>query len=249
MNMKNVLVAGLLVILASYATIRSPKLRTVLHRMHANLTEWTEEDRLADPDGFADYAQRRLQRDLVEIEKSRSELAVSREQLAASIDVYSAKCELASNIADEFRRVYQAALEQEGFPITVRGAAYTQQQAEDQVLVLIEEMRKSSRMADQLTEVLGEVDSQLRSLALRATETEGHLTMLPSQRAILNARHLTDQGREMLADLDALLMGNRSVLGAHPIRNVNELSQTPTASTTEVSRDEALTYLASGVDT
>jgi len=215
--------------LAGAAVAVNPAMRTHVYQQWAGLCGWTEKARQADPVGFASYAERRLKQDLDVMRKTRRELAAEVGQLSRKIREQQALGDQSRQLAEEFRTEYQSASTNGGFPIEVRGAAYSEGQAMSQVSMLLSEADGYRQSLDQLTKVRKEAESKIEELVVRINDTEGQLAALSAKRELLRARQLTAEGEQLLAQVDELMTGNTQVIQANPVRTVHELLDAPVA--------------------
>ena len=113
------------------------------------------------------------------------------------------------------------------FPIEVRGAAYTDEQAKSQVSLLLAERDGYDQSVRELKEVQDTAERQMESLAVRINATDSQLTGLSAKRELLRARQLSDEGRRLLAQVDQLLDGNAQLIEGNPVHTVRELLAAP----------------------
>ena len=216
-----------LVAVSVAAVVFSPALRAQVSDQWARLGGWTEDARQADPVGFTTYAERKLQRDLEVMQRTRRELAAELGQLANKLREQQGLGDQARQLADEFRAGYQQASVSGSFPIAVRGAAYTKVQAESQVSMLLAEADGYEAATNALKEVQQEAGSQTEALAVRINATEAQLAALSTKRELLRARQLSEEGKQLLAQVDELLSGNAKLIEGNPVRTVRELLDGP----------------------
>ena len=227
---RRMFVGGLVIVgLAAAAIAASPALRARVSQQWAALCGWTKEAREADPVGFASHAERRLKRDLQTMEKTRRELAAEVGQLSQKEREQRALGDQARQLAEAFRTQYQLASTGGGFPIEVRGAAYSEGQAKSQVSMLLAEAEGYDQSLGQLTKVRKEAESKIEELVVRINATGTQLAALSTKRELLRARQLTAEGEQLLAQVDELMTGNTQVIEGNPVRTVRELLDAPVA--------------------
>jgi hypothetical protein len=200
-----------------------PGLWTQIDRKLTEVAGWTEEARQADPVGFVEYASRKLRHDVEAMQKTRRDLAAEIGGLAHELRDQRALRDHARAMAEEFRAKYQEAAAKKSFPIEVRGAAYTAEQAKSQVSMLLAEAAGYEAAIAKLEEVRKEAESQLEALTVRIDKTESQLAALAAQREVLRVRKLSEVEEELLAQVENLLKDNDQAVAANPIRNVREL--------------------------
>ena len=204
-----------------------PALRAKMKQQWTSLVGWTEEARRANPVGFAEYARGKLEQDLDTMRTTRRELAAEIGTLASKIREQGALRDQAQQFAEGFRAEYQTAVTNASFPIEVRGAGYTQDQAESQVSMLLAEAEGYGESLTSLQKVKEEAETQLESMTVRINSTETQLATLSVKRELLQARLLSDEGEQLLAQVDDLMTGNAEVIAGNPVRSVRELAQAP----------------------
>ncbi|MFV1968352.1 MAG: hypothetical protein ACC628_23245 [Pirellulaceae bacterium] len=219
-----------LVVLAGVATaamVASPGLRTRLFQEWAAVGGWTDQARQADPVGFARYAERKLKRDLETMQRTRRELAAEAGNIARKVREQEALACQAESMAEDFRGQFQLASTGRGFPIEVRGAAYTEDQTRAQVSMLLAESEGYRQSLAELRHVKQQAEAQIEALAVKISATEAQLAGLSAKRELLRARLLSAAGERLLAQVDELMAGNTRLLEGNPVRTVRELLETP----------------------
>ena len=200
-----------------------PGFRTHVDQRLQGWLGWTENARRTDPVGFADHVEAQLKRESEGLKATRDGLASEVGTLNRKLKEQQALLEHSQRMAEEFRGVYQTATDEKTFPVTVRNAAYTEGQLVSQVSLLLAETAGYREMVDKLENVRQNAEAKLEALTVRINSTESQLTMLATQRGLLRARVLTDEGERLIAQVDELLEGNRQVVQDNPVRNVTEL--------------------------
>ena len=234
-----------LVTVVAVAVGLSPALRTAATQQWSNHFGWTDAARQADPVGFAQYAERQLSRDLEELQRTRRELAAEVGQLVRRTRQQQALRDQGMALAEEFRTQYQLASANGGFPLVVRNAAYTREQAEAQVSHLLAEMEGYEQSLALLTQVRQEAEVRLEALVVKVNQTETQLATLGTKRGLLRAERLSADGELLLAQLDELLTGNAQVIAENPVRTVEELlAAAPQPAATAVGRQAVEAFLS-----
>ncbi len=227
------------------AAANSPTLRAKLQQQWADWTGWAQEARQADPVGFAEYARKKLKRDIEVMERTRRELAAEVGGLSRKIRGQQALADQAQMLAEEFRDRYQATSSDGGFPIEIREAAYTEAQAKSQVSMLLAEAEGYKDSLVELKKVQQEAESRMEALAVRINTTEAQLAALSAKREVLRARLLSDEGEQLLTQVDDLMTGNARLLQGNPVRTTRELLTVETTSAEKpVSAEKVEAFLA-----
>jgi prefoldin subunit 5 len=242
-------VAGLAVTVGGILYATGPGFRTSVNQHVHNWIGWTEAARQADPVGFTNQVEASLQQDLATLHSTRDELNKEVGDLGREIRKHQALAEHAERLAAEFRQAFRQAKKRGGFPVTVRAAAYTAEQVESQVSLLLAEAKGYRTTLAKLEKIRQQAEEKLEALAVRINTTQAQLAMLPTQRELLRARVLSDAGEQLVAQVEGLLEGNRQVVRGNPVRSVAELIAASTEDAKPRSRLQAARdYLAADVD-
>ena len=215
--------AGVLIVLAGAAFAFSPAMRAKLTGQWDRMAGWSKAAREADPVGFVKYAEAKLKKDLEKMEILRRGLAAEVGTITKKTRQQSALAEQAQMLAEEFRGAYQQAKAGGGFPIEVRGEAYTEPQVRSQVSLLLAESEGYADSLGEMVDVRGEAQERMEELTVRIGKTESQLAGLAAKRELLRARKLTLEGEELLAQVDELMVANRQAVAGNPIRTATEL--------------------------
>ena len=195
------------------------------------------------------HVERILQRDLDKLQKTRQDLDGEIGALSRKRREQQALADQAATLAEEFRQAYQTAAAKGGFPVTVRHAAYTQEQVESQVSLLLAESEGYRDAVVRLDDVRGQAEVRLEALTVQINTTQTQLAALPTQRELLRARVLSDEGEQLVAHVDRLLDVNHRVIQGNPVRGVAELIAAPTPAAERRSNlSAARAYLAGGAE-
>ncbi len=230
----------ILLVVVTAASMCSPVVRGRLSSYWEKYGAWNEEARRADPIGFAKYASGKLAADLEVMQHTRRELSAEIGQLSAKLRNQQAFRDQAQQLAEEFRGKYQAAVQKASFPIQVRSASYTQQQAKSQVSMILAELAGHQSATARLEKVKKQAETQLEALAMRINASESQLAALSVQQEMLRAQQLSDEGEKLLAQVDQLLDDNSRALEENPVRTVRELLGASDNATGKQANEEAV---------
>jgi|GEM_PF-971063 len=237
--------AGLGVAVGGATKVYLPGVWTKLEQFVGTWGGWTEEARLANPVGYIEHVTARLERDLSELNRVRRELLVQIAELSQKLHEQEGLLAQAERLAHEFREKYQEAQTTGAFPITVRGAAYTADQAKAQVSLLLAEAEGYRTATSRLRKVREEAETQLEAVTVRINRTEAELVALGAQREVVKARRIFEEQTDLLAKVESLFEDNRRVLSGNPVRTVKELLAVGAEpSPTEIRRDVVEAFLA-----
>ena len=237
--------AGLGVAVGGATKVYLPGVWTKLEQFVGTWGGWTEEARLANPVGYIDHVTARLERDLSELNRVRRELLVQIAELSQKLHEQEGLLAQAERLAHEFREKYQEAQTTGAFPITVRGAAYTADQAKAQVSLLLAEAEGYRTATSRLRKVREEAETQLEAVTVRINRTEAELVALGAQREVVKARRIFEEQTDLLAKVESLFEDNRRVLSGNPVRTVKELLAVGAEpSPTEIRREVVEAFLA-----
>mgnify|MGYP006293144749 FL=1 len=190
---------------------------------------WTQEARQGDPVGFIDYAETKLEEHLAELRTSRSRLRAALEALGTHIDQTSAKLSTAQELAETFRRAYQRANSEDGFPVTVAGKAYREEQLVEQVELVLRQRRDYRVLLEEFRAATELAETRLQELVTRIASTKASLAMLPAKREVARVNELAGSTEELMAKVNDLIITNAKTLEktGSPIRTVEELTESP----------------------
>ncbi|MFO0905750.1 MAG: hypothetical protein U0939_22270 [Pirellulales bacterium] len=201
----------------------SPAVRTTVAMQGRDWFGWTEEARRADPAGFTRHVEQKLKAEAALLKKCRFELVGNADQLSGKVREQLVLRDQAQKLTEEFRQRFQEARQQSAFPIVVRNAAYTEEQAVAQVSLLLAEAEGFEKSLQRLQRIQDESNQRVREIVVRLNATETQLAAIGTQRELLESRELTAVGEELIAQVDALFNVNERVLRDNPVRSVAEL--------------------------
>ena len=145
--------------------------------------------------------------------------------------------------------MYQTALNGGGFPVEVRGAAYTEAQLKSQVSMLLAQAAGGEASLAKLKKVQQAAESEVETLAVRIGSTETQLAVLSTERELLRARLITNEGEELMAQMDELMTGNSQLIAGNPVRTVQDLMKVPASRSTEVASGSSVDDFLAGTST
>jgi len=241
----HVAVAAAAIAVMAGAYRASPEVRTAVVTQGREWLGWTEEARRADPAGFTKHVEQKLKAEAAMLKKSRFELVSNADQLSGKVREQLALRDQAKKLTEEFRQRFQEARQQSTFPITVRNAAYTEEQAVAQVSLLLAESEGFDKSLKRLQRIQEESNKRVQEIVVRLNATETQLAAIGTQRELLESRELTAVGEELIAQVDALFNVNARVLRDNPVRSVAELlaDESRGTSTALANQDTARRFL------
>ncbi|MCB9915331.1 MAG: hypothetical protein H6828_09300 [Planctomycetes bacterium] len=242
--MKYLLIAVAVLLVGWLAWTRLPGLRTQVSTKLDEVGGWTEEARRADPVGFLTFAEEKLQRDLETFRTSREALAETKTSAEAEGQRNAGLLRVADELAAEFRAAFQAAEASGAWPTSLRGASYTREQLVEQVDSVLRERVTYARVTDIYAEVVASADEQRKKLRDRIQSTEAALVELKAKKELVRVDALTAETDALLGQVEALLTGNQSALGAlDEPRSVEELLKASSGAPAPDERQQALDFL------
>jgi len=237
------------VAVAVWAWKRLPGVRTKVESAVEEYGGWTPEARQADPVGFIEYAQGRLQTDLTSFEdglrsledvrnKSETRLRDNRELVATS-----------DSLARSFRDAYRWG-ETDGYPVQVSGQAYDREQLVDQVRLILAQLSSYETIVVDYEEVLLAVKERHADLSVRIPYTRAMLETLDAKKELALLREQTAATDKLLMELEEVLGENKKTLDVldTPVRTVEELidASRSGAPVTTSSGPDPLAFLEAG---
>jgi phage shock protein A len=242
--MKYVLIAIGVVVLGWLAWSKLPGLRTKVGGKVDEYGGWTEEARREDPVGFLTYAEEKLARDIEAFRRSRETLAATRTNAEAEQASNEGLMAAADELAELFHAAFQTAETAASWPIEVQGASYTRAQLVDQVESILSERATYAKVVGIYGDVIVSADEQRKELRDRIQSSEATLVELRAQRELVRVDKLTAEADELLAQVDALINGNRETLVAlDEPRSVEALLAASSEEPGQPTASSALEYL------
>jgi phage shock protein A len=199
--------------------VASPDFRALFINQIQAVTGWSEKARQADPVGFINHVETSLRNDIQKFNEIRKTLSAEVGTLSKTEREQQALLLQGEQFAEEFRLAYQSGQ----FPVEVQNAAYTENDLKIQVSTLLSEISGYKANLKELAETRQKAESMLESLIVRIDKTEAQLASISTQREMLKARELNENGTRLLAQVDELLNGNQQVIASNPVRSIPEL--------------------------
>ena len=204
---------------------------------------WTEEARRADPVGFIEYAERKLQGDLADMQQTTRDLAAARERLGQAAEQTRASLEAASGLAEAFRNAYRQAEADSAYPVRMEGRQYEREQLVEQVRLILQQRSGNQQAIGQLEETATAAGEKEAALLAQITRIKAALQMLPAQREIARARELTGETEKTWSEVNDLIGRNETLLTGSPVRTVDELLQDRAAESGAAGEVDVLGFL------
>lgn len=212
--MKYVLIAIAAVVVGWLAWTQLPGLRTKVSGKVDEYGGWTEEARREDPVGFLTYAEEKLAKDIEAFRQSRETLAEAKANAEAERARNEGLLDAADELAGGFREAYRTAETAGSWPVEVQGAGYTRAALIEQVESILGERATYAKVIDIYANVIVSADEQRKELRDRIQSSEATLVELRAQKELVRVNKLTAEADELLAQVDALIDGNRETLVA-----------------------------------
>lgn len=212
--MKYVLIAIAAVVVGWLAWTQLPGLRTKVSGKVDEYGGWTEEARRDDPVGFLTYAEEKLGKDIESFRESRGTLAEAKANAEAERARNTGLLEAADELAGGFREAYRAADAAGSWPVEVQGASYSREALIEQVESILGERASYAKVIGIYANVIVSADEQRKELRDRIQSSEATLVELRAQKELVRVNKLTAEADELLAQVNALIDGNRETLVA-----------------------------------
>lgn len=197
----------------------SPACRALVKQTYKQFAGWTSAAREGDPAGYVEYVRGQLRQDLAEMRDSHSQLQSEHERLDTLLTNRQRQLADASRMLESFRSAWQA----NSFPVTVLGRSYTSEQLQAQVALLLDEQSGCESGVERIREARQAAAERIRELTVQLGHTSTSLSLLDTQKELLISKRLQTSGDTLVADVEALLEGNREVLAAGPVRPLEDL--------------------------
>lgn len=219
-----IIVVLIAAIIAVFALSFLPGLRHRALDAYKKYGGWTPEARRADPVGFLEYAEKKLEGDLAALEDSRRTLGAASSKLAAERGKTEGLLSTADTLAGKFRTAYRAAKAGGAWPVEVSGANYSEHQLVDQVKLILSQKANYQKIIGELDAAAKAVKAKGEQLVTQVNTTKATLAILPAKKEIARVNKLTADIGELLGQVDDLLGANEKALEASPVRTVEELT-------------------------
>jgi hypothetical protein len=184
---------------------------------------WTREARSADPVGFINYAEQKLQSHLVEMQKTSQDLAAAREQIRQATEKTCASLQAADEMAGSFRTAYRQAEAGSSYPVHLEGRDYDRAQLLEQVRLILQQRSDGRRTLSELEQTARVAGEKETGLLAQITRVKAALEILPAQREIVRAGRLTSQTENTWSQVNGLIERDETLLTGSPVRTVDEL--------------------------
>lgn len=231
-----------LIVMLLVACVRSENFFESVERTVHETTGWDEAARREDPVGYLDFVESQLRDDLGKMHETRRSLATELSSISEKEQELTAKQEYAEQMAEQFRSAWRVGQ----FPLEVRNAAYTKDQAESQVSVLLAQIDGYTDSLSRVRTARQQSEERVEQLTVQVVRTETNLALIATQRELLKAEELTTTSDQLVAQVDALFTDNRAAIHGSPVRSVEELMASGDVTTVarQTSRDRVSAYLS-----
>ena len=184
---------------------------------------WTDEARSADPVGFIDYAEQKLQGHLADMRQTTQDLAAARERLRQATEQTRASLTAADQMAESFRTAYRQAEADSSYPVRMEGRGYERAELIEQVRLILQQRADGRQALGQLEQTAETAGQKETELLAQVTRIKAAMEMLPAQREIARAHELTGETEKTWAEVNDLIGRNETLLTGSPVRTVDEL--------------------------
>ena len=221
--MKKFIVAGAVVVALIVAWQIVPGLRTRARDAYGKVGGWSDKAREADPLGFMEYAEGRLEKHLASLKIGRVRIREGQTRIEDETKRNRDLLGKSKDLAVAFRASFKAAEADSAFPVAVAGSAYSRNELIEQVrLVLMQRDNYTKAISDLVAAGKATVGADAKLLR-QLTDTQAALAALPAKKEIVRVNQLAGQVQELLVQIDALIDRNETVLQETPVRTVEEL--------------------------
>jgi phage shock protein A len=186
---------------------------------------WTDAARREDPVGFIEYAEQKLNENLMAFRDTQASLAGSRKLVEDGRAHAVEMAAKADELAGKFRDAFRAAEGVGGYPVTVAGAQYTRDELLEQVRLTLTEGRNYRDIIRDYEAAGAAVDEKGKELVTQIADTKAALAQLPARKDIARVNELAANTSELLQQVKDLLDQNEEVLSSSPVRTVEELTR------------------------
>lgn len=216
----------LVLILAGVAWFASPAFRGKVQKEYRERAGWTEEARRENPIEYINYAMATLKADVEKLKGVQTEFARARTKLDEELKERQGKVQKAAFYLEGFKAKYNEAKEKNGgFPVVVEDHKYTEQELIQQIKLTLSEKKANEQVVAQMETALKSQEEKRNLLAMRITESQSKLSLLDSQKVMLQADKLSAAGAEILKNVNDVLVENANAKDESPIRTLDDIAK------------------------
>lgn len=215
----------LVLILGGIAWFASPAFRGKVQKEYRERAGWTEEARRENPIEYINYAMETLKKDVEKLKSVQTEFARARTKLDEELKERQGKVQKAAFYLEGFKAKYNEAKEKNSFPVVVEDHKYTEQELVQQIKLTLAEKKANEQVVTQMDAALKNQEEKRNVLAMRITESQAKLSLLDSQKVMLQADKLSSAGAEILKNVNDVLVENANVKDESPIRTLDDIAK------------------------
>ncbi len=247
--MRKIAVGSVVLVIAAGAEyFGSPAVRAKVDARWHQVSGWSEEARQHDPIGYISFAESSLKENLTNLEQVRRELSAEMAAVQRKCQEKQTLLEGVLAMANEFREQYRRAQTVGVFPVTVRGAAYTEDQIVGQVRTLMAEAEACEGAVKEFKAMQEKAQGSIEDVMRRVHAVETKIELVGTQRQLIRAGTIAQGVDSIVADVDSLIGENKEFIVQNPVRSFRELvvRTATTSSKNGVTEDRVRKFLATG---
>jgi DNA repair exonuclease SbcCD ATPase subunit len=184
---------------------------------------WTPEARKKDPVGFIDHSIQKLGENIAKFEEARTGLRVQQGKLEDLKKSNSEKIAFAEKLLAQLKNAYKDATGGKGWPITVGGKSYSEDDLKTQVSMSLAEKTGYEKIVAQTETGMTVAEKRMRELVTRISESKSKRSLLEAQRALVEVNKLSADTEKLLADVNDVLVENEAALESSGPQTIEEL--------------------------
>lgn len=166
-----------------------------------------------------------LKKDVEKLKSVQTEFARARTKLDEESKERQGKVQKAAFYLEGFKARYNEAKEKNSFPVVVEDHKYTEQELVQQIKLTLAEKKANEQVVTQMDAALKNQEEKRNVLAMRITESQAKLSLLDSQKVMLQADKLSSAGAEILKNVNDVLVENANVKDESPIRTLDDIAK------------------------
>jgi hypothetical protein len=184
---------------------------------------WNEESRKKDPVGFIDYSITKLGENISKFDSVKADLMTAKGNLDEMKRTNQEKLAFADKNLNEFKVAYQAAVGGKGWPVSMAGRSYSENELKSQVELLLAQKTGYENALAQIDDGLKRADQKSFELVARINESKSKLEILKTQKELVKINQLNESTEKMMAEVNEVLVRNDALQSSSPVRTAEEL--------------------------
>jgi DNA repair exonuclease SbcCD ATPase subunit len=212
-----------LVVIGGVAYFVSPSFRAKASKLYSEHVGWDDEARRSDPVGFIEHSIKTLEANIGKFDGARTDLMQAKAKLDGMKQTNQEKLAFADKNLAEFKAAYKTAVGGKGWPVSLAGASYSEDDLKRQVETILSQKAGYEGIVAQADEALKTAENRQRDLVNRINESKANLEKLRTQKELVKISKLTAETEKMMAEVNQVLLENDAAAKKEAVRTVEDL--------------------------